>query len=246
MKKNKLLLCSLLSFCMLFLSGCGQELYSDLSEKHVNEMMSILQNNNIKSTRTVKKDGKFGIKVKSNQFSLANEKLREHGYPKESFDSFGDIFQESSIISSPLEEKVKFIYALSQNVSETISQIEGVITARVHIVLPDNDPFAENVIPSSASVFIKYHPQFDITKFKSDIKLIVEKSIQGLSYDKVSVVMFPVSRQMIQEYDSEFGVIKYFYIIFILIILGIFAFILFSKKASIHKEETSPLTSNGI
>jgi type III secretory pathway lipoprotein EscJ len=95
------------------------------------------------------------------------------------------------LISSPLEERIRFIYGLSQDVQETLSRIDGVITARVHIVLPENDPFAKEVRPSSASVFIKYLPDSHLEDIKSEIKLIVEKSIEGLSYDKVSVVMLP-------------------------------------------------------
>ena len=33
--------------------------------------------------------------------------------------------------------------ALAQDIARTISMIEGVVDARVHVVLPENDPFAE-------------------------------------------------------------------------------------------------------
>ena len=46
------------------------------------------------------------------------------------------------------------MHALAQDLSATISRIDGVVVARVHIVLPDNNPFAEKVKPSSAAVFI--------------------------------------------------------------------------------------------
>ena len=103
-----------------------------------------------------------------------------------------EMFQKDGLVSSPLEERVRFIYALSQSVQETLMQIDGVLVSRVHIVLPENNPaISEGKQPSSASVFIKYHPAYDLESMKSEIKLIVEKSIEGLSYDKVSVVMVP-------------------------------------------------------
>ena len=101
----------------------------------------------------------------------------------------GDIFAGEGLISSPLEERVRFVYALSQNVEEALSQIDGVITARVLVNLPNNEPFAETVIPSSASVLIKHHYDADINNLKSQIKMFVEQSIEGLDYDQVNLLL---------------------------------------------------------
>lgn len=119
--------------------------------------------------------------------------LREYGYPKEQVASVKDLFKKEGLVSSPMEERVRYIYALSQSVQETLTQIDGVLVARVHIVLPENNPYIEKVSPSSASVFIKYHPDSNLSDIKSEIKMIVEKSIEGLSYEKVSVVMLPAA-----------------------------------------------------
>jgi len=48
------------------------------------------------------------------------------------------------------------IYALSEELSRTVSEIDGVISARVHVVLPENDPLRRDLVPSSASVFIRH------------------------------------------------------------------------------------------
>ena len=178
----------------VLLTGCKQELYSNLSEKDANEMLSILYRSGVDGERVVKKDNLYALAVEPKDFSRATELLKQHGYPKEEFSNMGEIFKKEGLISSPLEERVRFIYALSQNVAETLTQIDGVITARVHIVLPENNPFAEEIKPASASVYIKHHPDSNLEESKSDIKMIVEKSIEGLSYDKVTVVMLPASR----------------------------------------------------
>ena len=57
--------------------------------------------------------------------------------------------------------------------------------------MPEKFSANEAPKPSSASVFIKYNPAYRIEDMRSEIKMIVEKSIEGLSYDKVSVVMVP-------------------------------------------------------
>lgn len=176
----------------MFVSGCQMELYSNLSENDVNDMLSIMLSNGIDSEKVIDKKTKaYALMIDDGKIPEAIGLLKEHGYPKEKVTGVQDLFKKEGLVSSPMEERVRYIYALSQSVQETLAQIDGVLTARVHIVMPENNPFAESIKPSSASVFIKYHPSSDLKNIKSKIKLIVEKSIEGLSYEKVSVVMLP-------------------------------------------------------
>jgi type III secretion protein J len=181
-----------IAVALVLLTGCKTELYSNLAENDANSMLSILLNNKIDSEKIFdKKAGTYFLHVEKSQIPQAVQLLKQHGYPKEKIATVGELFKKEGLISSPLEERTRFIFALSQSVQETISQIDGVLVARVHVVLPENNPIDKEVKPSSASVFIKYNPAYRLEDMKSDIKLIVEKSIEGLTYDRVSVVMVP-------------------------------------------------------
>lgn len=186
-----------LIFLLLFsiaLCGCGrQALYTGLKEKEANDMLTILITNNIPCEKVVGLEGTWNIVVDKDRFANAVTILNDVGYPRDSFTSMGEAFKKTGLVSSPLEERVRFIHSLSENLSETLSHISGVVTARVHIVLPDNDPYSEKFMPSSASVFISYMPHFNIDEYVRDIKQLVTNSIEGLSYDKVSVALFPAT-----------------------------------------------------
>lgn len=178
----------------LVLTGCGQQtLYTGLPEKEVNDMVAILLSNNISCDKVSGAESTWNAMVDKSQFSQAVQLLNEAGYPKDTFSSLGDAFKKSGLVSSPTEERIRFMHALSEELSETLTHIHGVVTARVHIVLPDNDPYTDKVTPSSASVFISYLPQINLDDCSRDIRQLVTNSIEGLSYDKVTLSMFPAS-----------------------------------------------------
>ena len=80
--------------------------------------------------------------------------------------------------------------ALAQDLAKTISMIDGVADARVHVVLPENDPFARNALPSSAAVAIRARWDSDISDLVPSVKGLVKNAIEGLAYDKIQVTIF--------------------------------------------------------
>ncbi|MFK8067913.1 MAG: type III secretion system inner membrane ring lipoprotein SctJ [Gammaproteobacteria bacterium] len=182
---------------LMILSSCKEPLFTSLSEEDANEMMAILLSNGISTDKVAdKKDKSLSLHIEKSQLPTALTLLKQQGFPRESFTKVTELFDQKGLISSPVEERVRYIYALKQEVQETLSRIDGVVTARVHIVLPENNPFNEDVKPSSASVFIKSLADSNLDDFKSEIKFIVEKSIEGLTYDKISVVILPANKAM--------------------------------------------------
>jgi type III secretion protein J len=177
----------------LLLTGCRVELYADLDEQDANEMQAILLRQGIDCDKTIGKEQTYGLRVAKSRVAAAVEILKGYGFPRKKFADMGEVFKKEGLVSSPQEDRIRYIFALSQEVAETISLIEGVVSARVHIVLPENDPLSEYFQPSSASVFIKYRETLDIQQFIHPIKKLVVNSIEGLNYEKVSIVPFSCS-----------------------------------------------------
>ena len=178
---------------VLALAGCKAELYRALPEQEANEMIALLMRSGIQADKVIAKDGTDSIEVDKARFGEAVTLLHDAGYPRKQFETMGEVFRSSGLVASPLQERARFLYALSQELSATISQIDGVISARVSVVLPQNDILDRSPTPSSASVFVKYDSRFDVGKLVPQIKMLVADSVQGLGYDKVSVIEVPVA-----------------------------------------------------
>lgn len=174
--------------CCLVLQACNSELYTNLSEREANEMVAVLLERGISADRISQKDGQMTVVVDQSRFAEAVKLLKENGLPKDHFANMGEIFKRDGLVASPLQERAQMIYALSEELSRTVSEIDGVLSARVHVVLPENDPLRHKLVPSSASVFIRHEAALQINDLIPQIKTLISNSIAGLSYENVSVV----------------------------------------------------------
>lgn len=194
---------------ILNLSGCGGrvELFSGITENEANDALAILINAGIPSTKIPGKEGLVNIDVDQGDVARAITTLRTEGLPREKYAKMGEVFRKEGLISSPLEERARYLWALSQELSATIAQIDGVVKARVHVVLPERSSGGDAALPSSAAVFIKHKPGYNLEEATLQIKRLVSNSIPGLIADRVSVVLVPaMSKIQIEEADAAAAV----------------------------------------
>jgi type III secretion protein J len=149
--------------------------------------------------------------VDDQRFAEAMAILNQRGLPSATYQSLGDVFEKEGIVSSPVEERARFIYAMSQELGRTVAEIDGVLSARVHVVLPETDMLGRDLKPSSASVFIRHDPAAPVDGFTGQIKLLIANSLEGLVYDNVTVVSVPASTSAEDgykppEFANVFGV----------------------------------------
>ncbi|MDR3144158.1 MAG: type III secretion inner membrane ring lipoprotein SctJ [Puniceicoccales bacterium] len=202
-----------LAFVLLLLTGCGKvELLSNLPEKDANQVVSIMQQHRIQVAKRAGVEMTWTIDLKnSSDFSRAVKVLESMGYPATQYNTIGQVFQKSGLVSSPLEERARLVYALSETIADTLNKIPGVLSARVHIVLPENDPYSDSDVESSAAIFLTYKAGSNLDESVREIKYLVANSVQGLDYDRVSIAMFPivsdVETQTNNVFDSNVSVL---------------------------------------
>ena len=180
----------LIAFALL-LGGCKTELYRGLSQREANEMVAVLARAGISAAREDVDGATYKITVDEKEFPAAVEALKRAGMPRETFRSLGDIFKGDGLIVSPYEQRIRTMFALNQEIARTLTSIDGVANARVHIVLPDLDLRGVPMNRPSASVLIHYRAGVAADELSSRIRIFVANAVQGMNFRDVSVAMFP-------------------------------------------------------
>jgi type III secretion protein J len=193
------------------LNGCSDsvELHRLLTEQEANEIIAELADKHIRAQKVPAKDG-VTIRVDPADIGIAVRTLDAVGLPKPKRATMGDTFRKEGVISTPLEERARYIYALSQELEATLSNIDGVIVARVHVVLPERIAPGEPVQPASASVFIKHDPRLEPDNIRGRVRRMVASSIPGMTTavdnsQKLTVVFVPATVLAEQRRLSYFG-----------------------------------------
>lgn len=176
---------------LLVMAACGGriELMSSMPESEANEVLAALQNAGIPAEKIPGKEGNVGLAVDGQQAARAIDILKSKGLPRERFAGMGEVFKKEGLISSPLEERARYLYALSQELSGTLARLDGVVAARVHVVLPERGSAGDPNLPSSAAVFIKHQENHNLDTVQPQIRRLVTNSIPGLTPEKVSIIL---------------------------------------------------------
>ena len=182
----------LLAGGLAFLAGCDEKatLFSNLEESQANSVMAALLDESIACSKTPGDEGAWNVQIGASDFAKAANLCERRGLPRRAHKGIGEVFKKTGMVSSPSEERIRFMDAIAQDLAATISMIDGVTDARVHVVLPENDPFAKNAVPSSAAVAIRSRWDADLSDAIPQVKGLVKNAIEGLAFEKITVTVF--------------------------------------------------------
>lgn len=162
-----------------------QLLYGRLSEKDAAAIISQLQSQNVPHRVA---NGGSTVYVASDQVYRLRMELASKGLP--SGDGVGfEIFDKGQFGLSDFVQRTNYLRALQGELARTISQLEGVRSARVMIVQPENRLLlTDQGVKPTASVFVELASSRLDPDAVNSIRNLVANAVQGLSVDAVAVV----------------------------------------------------------
>jgi type III secretion protein J len=189
MKPRCLALVFLLS---LGLVACRTEVYQNLAESTANELLSALLERGVAAEKISQGKNGFAVTVDKEDQLRALEILRDLGLPKPDYEGLGVVFRKESMMSSPLEEKARLSYALSQELSASCSRLDGVVNATAHVVLREKDVLTGELTPASAAVMLRHTPDAPVDHYIPQIRSLVVQAVPDVEPERVSILTFPV------------------------------------------------------
>lgn len=180
---------------LLQVLGCTAEIQHGLEENQANEIVAVLREAGIRADKK-KEKGRvptFTITVPGKDAANAFAVLSARNLPKQPRKGVYELFGKSSLVPTSTEEHMKKVYAVQSELAETLEKMEGVLDARVHLVLPQKDFFRDSEDPgekAGASVFLKIIPDYDVAPVPK-IQELVAGAVSGLDPESVSVLIQP-------------------------------------------------------
>jgi flagellar M-ring protein FliF len=115
--------------------------------------------------------------------------LAEAGLPNGGSMGYEIFDKDAGFGTTNFVQNINQTRALEGELARTISALQGVKSARVHIVLPQRELFSRATQPSSASVFIGLRPGGGIDKSQiAAIQSLISSAVPGLKAQNVSII----------------------------------------------------------
>lgn len=161
-------------------------LYNDLSGTDSASIAAKLEESNI--IYNVSADGSK-IMVTEKDVGRARMLLAASGLPNGGSMGYEIFDKGAGFGTTNLVQSINQVRALEGELARTIGSLQGIRSARVHLVLPQRELFSREARPSSASVFLNVNAGADIESQQiAAIQSLVASAVPGLKGSNVSVI----------------------------------------------------------
>jgi len=182
-------------FAVTLLTGCNVPIAAGLDETDANHALVALEKSGVaaEKDRDPESEGRWRVSVARDDASSAAGILSSESLPPAPSPGLLDTLGQGSIVPSRASEQAKFVAGISGELERSLRSLDGVVSVRVHLAIPEKDSLApeEAAPPASASVLLRHRgsaPPIAI----NDIQRLVAGAVPGLTATQVSVIASPV------------------------------------------------------
>ena len=180
----------------LLLAACSTPIRHGLDEPSANEVMTALERAGIgaeKARDDASGPSAFLVRVAAGDVVRALDTLHALGLPRGRRTGFAEVYGQPSLVPTATEERARYVEALSGEIERTLETVDGVVNARVHLVMEETDPLdGKPRVPAQAAVLLKTRPNLPLVK-EADVQKLVSASVPGLAPAAVVVVAVPAA-----------------------------------------------------
>lgn len=183
---------------VLGLSGCERKVQLQWvpDARRASEIAALLAGQGIIVERKLEKSGVM-LSVVDSDLPRSIGALREAGFLRAVRPSADEALGKRGIVPTPSEERARQIHAIERELEATLMEIDGIVAARVSVVLSERPAPGAPLAPASASVLVKHRADIDLSPLVPGIASLVKNGVPGLAAQDdrhVSVMLLPEQR----------------------------------------------------
>jgi type III secretion protein J len=191
---------------LLCATGCGERIQHGLDERQANELQTVLVERGL-DARKVPEAGKkptWAIEVAEAQSSDAVRILAELGLPRPAAEEGCDVFGGAGLVRSPVEEQLCRVRVMERDLEKTLQTVEGVILARVHLVVPAPPRPGQQPVPAKGSAMLRVAPGYaeQVKGSRELLRALIAGGVEGLAPESVSLMVDEVSTRVVAPTPS--------------------------------------------
>lgn len=166
-----------------------------LSEPDANRVILALSDAKIGATKRpdTQLEGRFLVEVPTSDVASALQTMHQRGLPSPESAGILASLGETGLVASKTSEHARLVVGTAGELEQSLRAVDGVLSVRVHLAVPETDPLLPEETPKSAtaSVLVRHRgatPPIAAT----EVQRLVAGAVAGLQHERVAVVMQPV------------------------------------------------------
>jgi type III secretion protein J len=175
----------------LVLTACSVPVAGALDEEDANRIVVALDHASVESTKEADPvvEGKYRVTVLRDDAARALVAMKGEELPRPKAAGVLDAVDKGALVPSPTQEHAAIIAGTAGDLEKTLEGVDGVLSARVHLNVPQAEPF-ETATPAktTASVLVE-HRGATPPLTESEVARLVSGGVPNLKPPDVAVVM---------------------------------------------------------
>jgi type III secretion protein J len=184
----------LLSSALAFLvAGCAAPVAAGLDEPEANRVVVALDQAGIDAVKEADPtaEGRFRVTVPQGDASRALATMADEQLPRPKARGLLDAADRGQLVPSQAAEHAQLVAGLGGELERTLGDVDGVLSARVHLNVPPRDPLRDGATPkTTASVLVEHRGATPPIAAES-VQRLVAGGAPGLAPADVTVVFVP-------------------------------------------------------
>lgn len=160
------------------------QLYSDLSLEDSSAIVTSLEQQAIQYE--LRREGST-ILIPQEQIARVRMRLAEDGLPTGGSIGYEIFDRTDTLGATSFVQNINHLRAMEGELARTIRSIDRIVSARVHLVIPERQLFQRDSRPPSASIAVKVRGSLGAGEIRA-IQHLVAAAVDGLKPERVSIV----------------------------------------------------------